>query len=178
MTPMTGGTGFLEKVISTLPVRSRTHSVALVVGAATWVAGFIAVYLVAPLGTGLGLAQSYAVFQSGSNTGNLVAAVVYAFWGAGVLFVIRGSRFSPVSSVLGAHALIGVGIYHPATVMDFGVAHVLGYDEGFPSHGGMAMGLVVSGGIFTVLLVCIVIGRWAIERAARACVAEPPHTLR
>lgn len=159
-----------------LPVRSRTHAAALGVGAATWLAGFVSVYLVAPLGTGLDLRQSYAAFPGGSNVGNALALAIYAVWGVGVLFVVRGSILSAPTSVLAAHGLIGVGIFYPAAVMGFGIAHVVGYEDDESSSGGMAMGLVVSGGIALVLLVGMLVGRRAVDRMGRAGDTGPMNT--
>ncbi|GAA1496187.1 hypothetical protein [Paeniglutamicibacter kerguelensis] len=163
----------MKKLSAVLPARSRTHTVALGVGAATWLAGFVSVYLVAPVGTGLNVWQSYAAFQAGSNAGNALALAIYAVWGAGVLFVVRGSRLSAVTSVLGAHGLIGIGVFYPAAVMGFGIAHVVGYEDDVPSHGGMAMGLVVSGGIALVLLFGMLAGRRAANLMERAGISGP-----
>ncbi|MFJ6416379.1 hypothetical protein [Paeniglutamicibacter sp. NPDC091659] len=148
----------MKDLSAVLPVRSRTHTVALGVGAATWLAGFVSVYLVAPLGAGLDLWQSYAAFPGGSNVGNALALVIYAAWGAGVLFVVRGSILGAPTSVLAAHGLIGVGIFYPAAVMGFGIAHVVGYEDDESSSGGMAMGLVVSGGYALLALLAWVVG--------------------
>ncbi|MFF5790610.1 hypothetical protein ACFY5D_01035 [Paeniglutamicibacter sp. NPDC012692] len=142
-----------------LPSRSRTHTIALAVGAGTWVAGFFSVYLVVPLNTGLNLWQSYAAFQTGSHAGNVLAVVVYAAWGAGVLFVVRGSILSAPTAVLAAHGLMGVGIFYPAAVMSFAVAHLTGYGDDSDYQSGVAMPLVLSGGYALVaLLAWVVVG--------------------
>ena len=155
----------MKKLGAILPLRTRIHAIALAIGAGTWLAGFIAVYLVAPLGTGLQLPGAFAAFQPGSHIGNLLALSLYTLWGAGVLLVIRGSRFGAVASVLGAHGLIGIGAYYPAAVMGFGVAHLAGYSDEAPTHTGMAMGVVFSGGAALLLLCGILVvrrlGTWA-----------------
>lgn len=166
----------MSKLSAILPLRTRTHAAALVTGAATWLAGFTAVYLVEPLGTGLGLFGAYGAFHAGSNLGNVLALAIYGLWGACVLFVIRGSRLSAATAVLGAHGLIGIGIFYPAAVMSFGITHVVGDENDVPSHGGTAMGLVVSGGIALVLLFGMLSGRRAANRMERAGITVPPNT--
>ncbi len=148
----------MKDLSAVLPARTRTHTIALGVGALTWLAGFVSVYLVAPLNTGLDLWQSYAAFQAGSNAGNALALVVYAAWGAGVLFVVRGSILSAPTSVLAAHGLIGVGVFYPAAVMAFGVAHLTGYGDDSEYRDGIAMPLVLSGGYALLALLAWVVG--------------------
>lgn len=130
-----------------LPLRSPTHRLALGVGVATWLAGFIAVYLLAPLDTGRGLLSGYWAFQPGSQLGNALALAIYALWGAGVFLMLRRSRLGTAGLAVAAHGLIGVGIYYPATVMSLGVAHVTDVQHDAPVYGDIALWLVLSGGV-------------------------------
>lgn len=147
-----------------LPLYSPTRKLALGLGAATWLAGFIAVYLLAPLDTGQGLLNGYGAFQPGSHRGNVLALAIYALWGTGVLFMLSRSRLSTVSVALAAHGLIGVGIYYPAAVMSLGVAHVTDIQHEAPVYGDAAMWLVLSGGVTLLVLGGLLLTRWLAER--------------
>lgn len=164
----------MKDLSAILPLRTRTHALSLAIGAATWLAGLVAVYLVAPFAAGLGFFGAYAALEPGSAFGNVLALVIFTLWSALVLFVFRGSRLSPVTAVLGAHGLIGIGIFYPAAVMGFGLAHVVGYGDDAPAQGALAMRLVVSAGIALVLLVGTLVGRWMSNRIGR--IAASQHT--
>lgn len=150
-----------------LPLRTRTHMVPLALGAATWLAGVLSIYVAAPFAVGTGFFGAYAAFGAGANFGNLLALGIFTLWAVLVLLVLRGSRLGPATSILGAHGLIGIGVYYPAAVMSFGMAHVVGYEDDAPEQGLAAMGLVASGGGALLLLLGTLAGRGIFNRAAR-----------
>lgn len=162
----------MKKPGAILPLPTRTHVVALAAGTATWLAGMAAVYLVAPLAVGRGPWGAHAAFEPGSNFGNIVAAGFFTLFSALVLLAIGRSRFGALASVLGAHGLIAIGIFYPAAVMDFAIAHVVALEDDASRDGGLAMGLVASGCLSMVLLGVLVL-RGRVLRTLRARPAGP-----
>jgi hypothetical protein len=105
--------------------------------------------------TGLGLGDSYASFQTGSNFGNVLALVI---WSCAALLSARlASRWSCPTWV---RALVAYGVpaaisLYPSAVVSNAVAHVVAVDDAFVYQDWLALPLMVSG---LVALVAALIG--------------------
>ena len=95
-----------------------------------------------------------AAFQEGSHLGNLAAGSIFTLASALVLFAIHRPRLGQVSGAHAACGLIGLGIHYPAAVLGFGMAHVVAHEGEAPAQGGVALNLVLSGGIALLILLC------------------------
>lgn len=91
-----------------------------------WLIGFVSNFLIAPTNSGMGLGDSYASFQSGSNLGNVLALVLFS--GAALLTGRLSSRRSGPISVraLVAYGVPAVFSLYPSAVVSNAVAHVIG----------------------------------------------------
>jgi hypothetical protein len=166
----------MKKTGPILPLRFRTRPLATGLGATLWLAGMVSVYVVMPRAgipsSGRSLWDAYAAFQPGSHLGNLVAGSIFTLASALVLFAIHRSRLGAVSGALAACGLMGLGIYYPAAVMGFGMAHVVASQGEAPAQGGVAMTLVLSGGIALLILLCRLLA------GGRSRLAQQPRTTR
>lgn len=127
-----------------------------------WLIGFVSNFLIAPINSGMGLGDSYASFQSGSNFGNVLALVLFS--GAALLSGGVSSRWSGPISVraLVAYGVPAVFSLYPAAVVSNAVAHVVAVEDGFEYHDWLARPLLMSG--FVALAAALISGMWARKR--------------
>jgi hypothetical protein len=124
--------------------------------AVAWLIGFVSNFLVAPTNTGLGLGDSYALFQAGSNFGNVLALVI---WSCAAL--LSAQLASGWCRPTWARALVAYGVpavfsLYPSAVVSNAVAHVVAVEDGFVYQDWLAQPLVMSG--FMVLAAALIGG--------------------
>jgi hypothetical protein len=120
-----------------------------------WLSGLVSNFLIAPTNAGLGLGDSYASFQTGSNFGNVLALVFWSY--AALVSAQLASRWSRPTWV---RALVAYGVpavisFYPSAVVSNAVAHVVAVEDAFVYQEWLAQPLMMSG---LVALVSALIG--------------------
>lgn len=126
----------------------------------SWLIGFVSIFLIAPTNSGMGVIDSYALFQAGSNLGNVMALV---FWSCTALLagwlLARGPGPTWIRVFL-AYAVPAVISLFPAAVVSNAVAHVVSVDDAFVYRDWLAGPLLISGLVaMTIALVGIFLVR-------------------
>ena len=80
----------------------------------SWLIGFVSIFLIAPTNSGMGIVDSYVLFQVGSNFGNVLALV---FWSCTAL--LAGWLLSRRAGPAWIHAFLAYGV--PAVISLWGI---------------------------------------------------------
>ncbi len=131
----------------------------------SWLIGFVSIFLIAPTNSGMGIVDSYVLFQVGSNFGNVLALV---FWSCTVL--LAGWLLPRRAGPAWIHAFLAYGVpavfsLFPAVVVSNAVAHVVAVDDTFVYRDWLAGPLVISG--LVAITIAIVGSLWARSRMAQ-----------
>jgi hypothetical protein len=124
---------------------SRCRWIVLVAGGVPWLIGFVSIFLIAPTNTGVSTWSSYALFQTGSNFGNIfaLAAWVGAALAAGWLCLRSSAQISVCA--LCTYGVTAVFSLYPAAVVSNAVSHVVAIEDAFAYRDGVAGPLAFSG---------------------------------
>ena len=117
----------------------------LVSGGVPWLIGFVSIFLIAPTNTGVGTWASYALFQTGSNFGNILALVLWsgAALTSGWLCLRSSARISVRALCL--YGVTAVLSLYPAAVVSNAVSHVVAIEDTVVYRDGVAGPLTFSG---------------------------------
>ncbi|MFP3463526.1 hypothetical protein R5O87_22030 [Arthrobacter globiformis] len=125
--------------------------------AVAWLIGFISNFMVAPTNTGMGVVDSYASFQTGSNFGNGLALVIWS--GVTLLSVWLAQRWAAPkwATIFGAYGLTAIVSLYPSAVISNAVAHVVALEDSSVYHDWLAWPLVLSG-LVAVIVALVGVG--------------------
>ena len=117
------------------------------------------------VGSSRGVIDSYALFQDGSNFGNVLALVFWSFTALLASWLLSrrpGPAWFHAFMAYGVPAVISL---FPAVVVSNAVAHVVAVDDAFVYRDWLAGPLVISG--LVAITIAIVGSLWARSRMAQ-----------
>lgn len=154
----------------TTPTHTRHRWIIIVAGGVPWLIGFVSIFLIAPTNTGVSTWSSYALFQTGSNFGNILGL---ASWSGAAL--ISGWRCLRSSAQISVRALCVYGVtasfsLYPAAVVSSAVSHVVAIEDTFTYNDGLAGPLAISG--FVALAAALILVVLTRRRAPKIRIQE------
>ena len=136
-----------------------------------WISGSYAVFIESAQHTGLGLLESYAAFQAGSNLGNAIWFTLWSGMSATTCWIlIRRLVLSPSAPritvfILIAYAVPAALLIFPETAMGFAVSHVRIFTDEAVPYSRLALFLIQSGAAALAIAAILLIGFRAPKRA-------------
>ena len=155
----------LSTVTQSADANRRISWIVWAAAGVSWLIGFVSVFLIAPTNSGLGIVDSYARFQVGSNFGNVLALV---FWSC--MALLPGWLLSRRAGPAWIQAFLAYGVpavisLFPAVVVSNAVAHVVAVDDAFIYRDWLAGPLVISG--LVAITIAIVGSLWSRSRMSQ-----------
>ena len=148
--------------------RIRVRKAAIVLACVIpWLLGAHAVFIESAQHTGLGLFESYAAFQAGSNLGHVIWFTLWSGMSATTCSVLMrrtglsASALRMAVFVLIAYAVPAVLLIFPEAAMGFAVSHVRTFTDETVPYSRLALFLIQSGSAALVLAATLSVARYA-----------------